>query len=245
MNARRNPSGAFAAPSVGLFGRIGRWLRSRPLRAVTALLVLPLATLAAVVGVSAPAQAAVSVGPVVSANGFPAWYEGADGTRLEPCIDPTDGNCILGAVPGVFTAAPPVVFPTNFPDEFFYSIADSDIMNTPGCQGTAVGKASVRLALEGAFVNGNPAPGDQMVFGRIRVKVTSGLCPNTRYRFVHPLGEVTLTTNAAGAIPANVGTVDIGCAPLAGQACDFGKALTSPILTNPGGFLTAVGAPAG
>ena len=245
MNARQAPSGAFAPPPTGLFGRIGRWLRSRPLRAAAALLVLPLATLSAVVVASSPAQAAVAVGPVDQVTGFPTWYEGADGTRLEPCLDPADGNCILGAVPGVFTGAPPVVFPTNFPDEFFYAVATSDLMTTPGCNGTAPGKASVRMALEGAFANGNPAAGDQMVFGRVRVKVTSGLCANTKYKFDYPLGSVTLTTNDAGAIPATVGTTDVGCLPVAGQACDFGKALNSVLLTNPGGFLTAVGAPAG
>ncbi len=41
-----------------------------------------------------------------------------------------------------------------------------------------------------------------MVFGRIRVRVTSGLCPNTTYQFRHPFGTEMFTTNAAGGIPA-------------------------------------------
>ena len=40
------------------------------------------------------------------------------------------------------------------------------------------------------------------MFGRIRVRVTSGLCPNTTYQFRHPFGTETLTTNDAGGIAA-------------------------------------------
>ena len=67
------------------------------------------------------------------------------------------------------------------------------------------------LALEGAFVNGDPVAGEQMTFGRIRIRVTSGLCPNTTYQFRHPFGTETFTTNAAGGIPPNAGTQDVGC----------------------------------
>src|SRR2546430_10504598 len=124
--------------------------------------------------VSMQASAAGAVSPGVDrSNGFPHWYEDAAGARVVPCVDPNDANCAV--LPGpTFDPAQPLAFPTNFPGEFFYANADSDIVPTPGCGGTAVGKASVRIALEGAFVNGDPVPGEQMVFGRIRVKVTSG-----------------------------------------------------------------------
>ena len=97
------------------------------------------------------------------------------------------------------------MFPTNFPDEFFYASATSENVPTAGCAGTAPGRALVTLALEGAFVNGDPAAGEQMAFGRIRVRVTSGLCPNTTYEFRHPFGTETFTTDEAGAHAAERG----------------------------------------
>ena len=90
-----------------------------------------------------------------------------------------------------------------------------------------------------------------MVFGRIRVKVTSGLCPNTTYRFRHPFGTEVFTTNAAGGVPANVGTQDIGCVPAATVPCDFTKANGSRVFGSAAnGFLrwdpaVAPAAPAG
>jgi hypothetical protein len=113
------------------------------------------------------------------------------------------------------------VFPSNYPSEFFYQIADSDLISTPGCNGTTPGFALLRMALEGSFANGVPEPGQQIVFARIRIKVTSGLCPNTSYTFTTPYGPVgPFLTNTDGGIPANAGTVDID------------PALTSIVLTN-------------
>src|SRR4051794_18260345 len=198
------------------------------------------------------ASAAGATSPGIDAVGrFPVWYQDSAANRVEPCIDPADGNCVLAASE-FFDPSQPVTFPTNYPDEFFYALADSAIVPTQGCAGTAPGKASVRLALEGAFINGKPVNGDQMVFGRIRVKVTSGLCPNTTYHFRHPFGTEVFTTNAAGAVPANVGTQDIGClAPTPTAPCDFTKANSSRVFgTAANGFLrwdpaTAPTAPAG
>ncbi|MDQ1627600.1 MAG: hypothetical protein QOI54_1344 [Actinomycetota bacterium] len=194
-----------------------------------------------VVGVLAAASPAAAAGrpaaTVDPVGGFPSWYEDSAGNRVEQCIDPNDPNCVVVAS-DTFDPTRPTVFPTNYPDEFFYALADSDIVQTAGCLGTAPGKATVRLALEGAFVNGAPAAGDQMVFGRIRVKVTSGLCPNTTYHFRHPFGTASLTTNAAGAIPANVGTEDIGCVPVAPSRCNFAQAGSSRVFgTAADGFL--------
>jgi hypothetical protein len=225
---------------------------NRLLRTVLGVLVLPLTLLAVLVGGTAPASAAGLASPSVSTtNGFPLWYQDSAGNRVEQCLDTLDPNCLVLASAS-FTPAAPLSFPTNFPDEFFYALAESDILSTPGCAGTSPGKASVRLALEAAFINGAPAAADRMVFGRIRIKVTSGLCPQTTYRFQHPFGTTTLTTNAAGAIPANVGTVDIGCVPATGVLCNFATATTSPVFGTAaaGGFLrwdpaVAPAAPAG
>ncbi|MFN8124201.1 MAG: choice-of-anchor D domain-containing protein [Thermoleophilia bacterium] len=187
---------------------------------------------------AAHAAGAGSPSPVIDArNGFPTWYQDNAGNRVDQCIDTADANCVL--LPSAsFNPANPVVFPTNFPDEFFYALADSENIPTVGCGTSAPGRASVRIALEGAFVNGLPAPNEQMVFGRIRVKVTSGLCPDTQYKFVHPYGTEILTTNGAGAIPANVGTEDIGCVPTPLARCDFTLAGPSRVFgSGTDGFL--------
>jgi Abnormal spindle-like microcephaly-assoc'd, ASPM-SPD-2-Hydin/HYDIN/CFA65/VesB-like, Ig-like domain len=192
---------------------------------------LPFASPAAS-AVHAAVPAAVS--PGLGAFGFPDWYQDTNGTRLEPCLDVTDANCIILPNPGVFDPALPMDMPDNFPDEFFYSVVDSQALDTPGCGGTRPGRALLRIALEGAFVNGLPAVNEQMVFGRIRVRVTGGLCPNTTYTFAHPFGTLTRTTDDLGGIKPVVGTEDVGCAPVpaTGQTCDFALALRSPVLTS-------------
>lgn len=225
---------------------------NRLLRILLGVLILPMAMLGIAIGTAAPAAAVGGVSSTVSTtNGFPAWYQDSAGNRVEQCLDPNDANCVVLAS-ATYNPANPTVFPSNFPDEFFYALADSDNVATPGCLGTSPGRASVRLAVEGAFINGAPAAADRMVFGRIRVKVTSGLCPNTAYQFRHPFGTITLTTNAAGAIPANVGTEDIGCVPTPTKACTFTTATSSRVFgtSAAGGFLrwdpaVAPAAPAG
>ncbi len=224
---------------------------ARPLRMVlaTLLALIPLLSTSVLTATTARAVSAASA-TVDTSNGFPSWYEDASGTRVEACLDPNDPNCVLAG----FTPTGPVAFPGNFPGEFFYAITDSDRITVNGCSGTKRGTASIRLALEGTFLNGAPAAGEQMTFGRIRIRVTSGLCRNTKYQFIHPFGTTTLRTDADGAIPANVGTVDFGCTPTATVPCDFNKATASPIFGSAGtpgsGFLrwdpaVAPAAPAG
>ena len=211
---------------------------ARSLRILLTALLALVPLLSASVLTATPARAASAASATTDAShGFPSWYEDASGTRLQACLDPDDPNCVLAG----FTPTGPVSFPDNFPDEFFYTIADSDRITTNGCSGTKRGTASIRLALEGTFLNGVPAAGDQMTFGRIRIRVTSGLCRNTTYQFVHPFGTTTLTTDDSGAIPSNVGTVDLGCTPTLTVPCDFGLATASPIFGSAGapgsGFL--------
>ena len=197
--------------------------------AVVALLAVSLAL------VALPARAALAANgqPAVAsaldpANGFPLWYEDSGGTRLEPCLDPADGNCVVLGDAG-YDPARAQVFPTNFPEEFFYLVAESSRIATPGCQGTRRGTASVRLALEGAFANGAPAPGEQMVFGRVRLTVTSGLCANGTYTATTPFGAIAFRADSAGGLARNQGTTDVGCVPAAPATCDFRLALTSPV----------------
>jgi hypothetical protein len=176
---------------------------------------------------AAPTAAAVS--PTLNQFGFPDWYQDTTGTRLEPCLDINDPYCVILPNPGVYDPGLPLDMPDNFPDEFFYSVIDSEKLSTPGCNGTRPGKAFLRIAVEGAFANDLPADNEQMVFGRVRVRITSGLCPNTAYTFTHPFGTMTLTTNEFGGTRVVDGTQDIGCTPIPGQTCDFSLALRSPV----------------
>jgi hypothetical protein len=153
------------------------------------------------------------VGPIAK-NGFPAWYKDKNGTRLEACLDNQDPACaaVFGAVPDPNAPSTPDDVTGNFPDEFFYQSASSTIANvgSPDAQGK-LGKALAVTSLEGAFAAGPPKPGDQMVFGRLRLRVTGGLQGSTNYLFVHPYGERTIQTDP------NTGdlfvTEDVGLAP--------------------------------
>ena len=79
-------------------------------------------------GVFAAVPAAVS--PTLNLFGFPNWYQDTTGTRIEPCLDVNDPFCVVLPNPGVFDPAFPMVLPDNFPDEFFYSVVDSDRKST-------------------------------------------------------------------------------------------------------------------
>ena len=83
------------------------------------------------------------------------------------------------------------------------------------------------LALEAAFANGGPAVGDQISFGRVRIRVEN-LVPGATYRVTHPYGvDVFQADEATRSINF---TEDIGI----GAPGDFQGALNSRI----GPFLT-------
>ena len=164
-------------------------------------------------------------------NGFPLWYQDSTGVRLAPCLDITDSSCVL-AGDASYDPARPLAFPGNFPEEFFYAQAQSTQLNTAGCRGTKPGRIDIRVALEGSFTNGAPAYGDQMVFGRTRLTVSGGLCATTTYHATYPYGELNFTTDAGGGLAKTAGTTDVGCAPVAPNACDFRLALPSKVATS-------------
>ena len=140
------------------------------------------------------------VGPIDETNGFPVWYQDSNGTRLELCLDAGDPNCIMGDLP---TPGQPVSFPGNFPDEAFWSVADSTIDAGGG------DKALLVTATEAAFGGaGTVATGQQISFGRIRVRV-SGLVDGADYKVTNPYGAETFTAEA-GAFKGINNTEDIG-----------------------------------
>jgi hypothetical protein len=168
----------------------------------------------------------VAVGPVSGENGFPVSYADSASVRLEGCLDGSDPLCTLAADAG-YNPANPTSFPDNFPEEFFYQRASAVITTGNG------GKATLDDNLEGAFANGPVTDGDQIVFGRFRIKITNAV-PNASYTVTHPYGTDTVKANAAGLVFV---TQDVGL-----TAGNFTTALSSRI----GPFLKwTTGAPAG
>lgn len=156
----------------------------------------------------------VEAGPTAE-HGFPAWYRDSNGVRLEACTTLDDPLCstLPDEVPDPDA---PVSYPDNFPGEFFYQLAGAEL--TGGGVDMSVG-----LDLEGAWANEEVVDGDQMVFGRIRIR-DRGL-DDGEYRVTHPYGTDVFTVAGDG---INY-TQDIGTTPGA-----FGQALTSRV----GPFLT-------
>ncbi|HEX2728592.1 MAG TPA: hypothetical protein VHM16_02490 [Rubrobacteraceae bacterium] len=151
-------------------------------------------------------------------NGFPLWYQDANGRRLDLCLDEgvdAGGLCLTGLNN---PAAPPTI--DNFADvEAFYWVGDAGIERRAG------GLARLRLAAEAAFANDPAADGDQITFGRVRVRIDN-LRPNTVYTITYPYGVMKLRSDGTGVI--NV-TRDIGCAAV---PCNFGVALRSPVFQS-------------
>jgi hypothetical protein len=141
------------------------------------------------------------VGPIDEANGFPLWYKDTNDVKLELCLDPNDGNCIMGEVPD---PTKPVSFPDNFPDEAFWASAESSIDAGGGDSALLV------TAVEAAFgsADGLPAKNQQISFGRIRIRA-GGLVDNAQYKITHPYGVDTATAEVGAVKGVNV-TEDVG-----------------------------------
>jgi hypothetical protein len=152
----------------------------------------------------------VQVGPLAD-NGFPAWYRDSNGVRLEACTTVDDPLCAV--LPDTL-ADPnaPVSWPNNFPDEFFYQLGAASVPLSTGAT------ANIGLDLEGAFATGPVIDGDQMVFGRVRIRFPAPA--GEKYRITHPYGVDEIVANDRG---VNM-TEDIGLTPGA-----FGEALKSRI----------------
>jgi hypothetical protein len=170
---------------------IRRLVAAHPRRSIAALALAALLTVAGV-AIAAPTGSIVTgqdstdnangltkFGPVNPDFGFPDWYRDSNGVELEPCLDARDQNCNAPPVPNP-EAAP--TFPDNFPDEFFYMLADSNMTANGG------NVVLAEYAVEGAFGAGPVKQGDQMVFGRTRYRIKGGLQPDTEYKITNPYG---------------------------------------------------------
>jgi hypothetical protein len=130
----------------------------------------------------------LTAGPVDPGHGFPVSY--ADGSRaLGLCLGTAAGAagplCLLPPASPGFDPAQPLQFPGNFPDESFYFSATGSVTVPPTATSPG-GPVQLTLALEAAFASGAVQPGQQITFGRVRIR-GGGLQPG-RYRVVHPYG---------------------------------------------------------
>ena len=156
-------------------------------------------------GVGGAQAELLRVGPTSQANGYPVWYQDPSGVVLEFCSPSNQaelegGHCLL--LPGDTTL--PEVFPSSFADEHFYWAGGAAVDTANG------GGASLTLGLEAAF-NAAVAPGEQVVFSRIRVRLNDVPMTGT-YRFIHPYGEESLE-GVAGDRIFFTDDVGIGCLP--------------------------------
>src|SRR6266545_3369922 len=132
--------------------------------------------LALVLAGAVPAAHAIleRVGPTDPRFGFPQWYQDKTGVSMEFC-SPLNAAELDGGWCVLFTGdtVAPETFPGAFADEHFYYAADAldRRIPNPAVPG-ATFLAFLRLGLEGAFLNGPVVAGDQMVFARLRIKVT-------------------------------------------------------------------------
>lgn len=132
----------------------------------------------------------MKVGPINAFDGFPMWYKDENGLRLQLNVDPTDpfSGITLADLPD---PSQPISFPDNYPSEAFYTQVEAELTTGTG------ERARLVLALEAAFVTEVPKNGDQIVFGRVRIRV-DGLQPNVEYTVTHPYGVDTFISEPDG-----------------------------------------------
>lgn len=185
-------------------------------------------------GLSAPVGAELArVGPIDTANGFPQWYQDHNGLALDLClpdnVDLQAGNC-LTLPTDVPNPTLPESFPSNFAVEHFWFNA--------GASAAIAGQAKpaiLVLAVEASFAGGVPKAGDQIAFGRIRVRFDVPV--DGDYTVIHPYGELNFPNQRANDRVFYTDDVGIACTG------DFSCAMKTGI----GPFLRAVdqnGAPA-
>jgi hypothetical protein len=181
-----------AAPSArSIHTRVRARLGARPLTPIVlaGLLVIASSVVAGATITQNTKDGIIAVGPTSSAHGFPSWYRDAgfvdtatgtayDSVDVEPCIDPGDAFCLTEPLPD--PDAPMSVATGNFHEEFFYAQSAANV---------AAGGVDLNWesALEGTWATGEVVDGDQMVFGRIRMRA-EGLTAGTKYTITHPSG---------------------------------------------------------
>ncbi len=157
------------------------------------------------------------LGNPIDPHGFPAFYR-AGGLSLELCLPPPAGHAALRSDLCVFD--PPPGGTLQVGGESFWWMANAQ---APAL--VPQGKALLTLALEAAFSEGAPVDGQQMTFGRVRIRIDVP-APGT-YTVTHPFG--TLTFANVTVIDGINYTADIGGINIINPALGFQGAMASPI----------------
>ena len=236
LNDTNKGRGILSTPrrtTLALFGKLGLG-QARARRVGFAALLTALALVASFAGFSASAQTGQGqVGPINPNTGFPYWYQDTNGLRLELCLD--NNPLCLTTLPDpnrpALVAAQEAN--SNFPDESFWWSGDADLTGANGVTARLV------LGAEAAFVS-RVQTGDQIAFGRVRIRVDN-LVQGGTYRIVHPYGVDVFDNVSSGSRGINY-TEDIGIA-------DFPNGLLNsrikPFLTWDTYGVPAGGVPAG
>jgi len=188
-----------------------------------------LAVLFAVLLVFATWEAALAglaaVGPTDPQTGFPQWYQDTTGLQLGLCLN-NNAFCIQAPV----IAGNPTSEASGFGDEAFWFAADALIDDTANSGVTGI----VVLAVEAAYAGGDPAPNDQVVFTRVRIRLD--VPASGEYIITHPYGTATFNVPALIAGNEINDTQDIGMFPIQGNPRDYAGPLNAAAVVNP--FLT-------
>ena len=177
-----------------------------------------------------------AVGPTDPVSGFPKYYQDTTGLILGPCFSEAVSPNVVPAIlppdpaattmcgllslnpqvpPDPFQTNLPVVFPTNFPEEWFYwnARACDRRARNPNClPGIGAGGnpeipggivvAEIRFSLEGSFATIPPlvANGQQATFSRTRINFTvpSTAAAAGTYTVTTPFGVRTFPGVTAG-----------------------------------------------
>jgi hypothetical protein len=161
--------------------------------------------------------------PIPPGTGFPLWYQDSTGLSLGQCSDALSGFCVFLA-DEFFNPGLPAVFPTNWPAEGFYYLAE-----------TFAGPLFYRTAIEAGFGGlGNPADGQQAVFSRVRFR--ADVTVTGTYTVTHPYGVETFNVTAIVPGPEINQTLDVfGLVPLSFNGPTDPSSPVGPFLRNAAG----------
>ena len=139
-------------------------------------------------------------------NHFPTWFSDSKGLALQMCLDGdgATGPCFFDPL----ITGNAVSEASGFGEEAFWWSAEADINLAGG------GGALLVLALEAAYGTGDPAPNEQIAFGRVRIRIDVPTGGEGEYKVWHPyLGAAcepeVFNVTATGPRAINV-TRDVG-----------------------------------
>lgn len=141
-----------------------------------------------------------NAGPADPVNGFAQFVVDSNGIGLGICTDP---QCFFDpVVPGnAFSQT------IGFGGEAFWYLAS----NVHATTGAAAISWNMVMGVEAAFLNGDPAPGEQFPFTRLRLRM--GVAQPGIYTVTHPWGTKVYTVTQADPVKAVNETLDVEFTP--------------------------------